>query len=213
MAIFTPRGLKIRLSKEESFSLMYRVTKAANVFNFLKTVEGIDTLPIVMTILSAYLCLLLDFNLTQAFFIVLGIRIVFGLLNILGIVNYNLVRICKLITYFQGFGILTILLGIVAYFVKGINWVYILIGAKFLGDTIIWVFELYEMRRFAKYHKVFVSSSERNFFTTYKLYAKKAGVTQSVSVSDEEIESGTWKVNYAFFELTWPEVTRRFTEE
>ncbi len=45
MAIFTPRGLKIRLATDLAFTYLARLHPKFTAFQVLKTVEGIDLIP------------------------------------------------------------------------------------------------------------------------------------------------------------------------
>ncbi len=56
MAIFTPRGLKIRLPVDYAFALMARLYPKVDAFKVLKTTESLELIPSVITLLTGLVC-------------------------------------------------------------------------------------------------------------------------------------------------------------
>jgi len=62
MPIFTPTGLKIELSIEETFSLMTRVFPNITPFKFLKSIEGLELLRSLFAFLAGIFCFFNQFD-------------------------------------------------------------------------------------------------------------------------------------------------------
>ncbi len=65
MPIYTPRGLKVRLSIDYAFALMARLHPGVNAFQVLKTTEGIESLPQSFAFLAALFCFVLKLTPSQ----------------------------------------------------------------------------------------------------------------------------------------------------
>lgn len=52
MAIYTPRGLKIRLSVDHAFTLMARLFPDVDAFKILKTTEGLESIPATLAFIT-----------------------------------------------------------------------------------------------------------------------------------------------------------------
>ncbi len=53
MALFTPRGLKVRLTKAYAFALMARVYPRTDAFRILQLTEEVENLPDTATYIAA----------------------------------------------------------------------------------------------------------------------------------------------------------------
>ena len=56
MAIYTPRGLAINLPVSYSFALMKRLHPTVDAFKVLKTTEGLESIPAVLTFVTGIAC-------------------------------------------------------------------------------------------------------------------------------------------------------------
>ncbi len=56
MAIYTPRGLEINLPLPYAFALMQRLYPRVDAFKVLKTAEGLESIPGVLTFVSGLAC-------------------------------------------------------------------------------------------------------------------------------------------------------------
>ena len=56
MAIFTPRGLKIRLPFDYAFALIARLYPKVDAFEVLKTTEGLKLIPSLITFITGFVC-------------------------------------------------------------------------------------------------------------------------------------------------------------
>lgn len=58
MAIYTPRGLKIRLSIQYCFTLLARLYPEVDPYTVLKTTEGLEFIPSFLAVLASLICFL-----------------------------------------------------------------------------------------------------------------------------------------------------------
>lgn len=212
MAIYTPRGLKVRLSVAESFALMSRLFPSITPFSILKTTEGLEAIPSLLSYIGALLGIFLYSHpaqitlLTVSGFIIGYIITRFGLFFIPG-----LVRLGVLYSYIEGWGLLFVSIGVVAYIMNG--WTVLL--AFVIGEIMVGIvnFILGFLDAYWFKHKIGVplTISEVNFFNAYRIHASDIGMTTSIVLSDEELSEDSWKEAYNWLDYNWPSVVSRFS--
>ena len=109
MAIYTPRGLKIRLKSDEAFTYIARLHPRFSAFQVLKTVEGIEIIPSFFAFTTGLYTFLNSFSNTNIALYVGIATIIGGLIATFGLyVITFMVRIVTGLSYLYGFGIFTL---------------------------------------------------------------------------------------------------------
>lgn len=225
MSLMTPRGLKIRLELPWAFGLMGRLWRKdpnTDAFTVLKTVEAIEHIPTLLTVIVG-LIVALPPNSGSLFWIVLSMlsaRIVGSLLTIFGVfivlrplgllwlatvkswmprvVEYGLVLVAGYsLIRFRGWSIIPVWLG--AYFMASV------IDLLIIG---IW-----SARRWHRLTGFAFSPSELFFFHAYRLHADRLGLTRDLHVAATEAEANTWRDCLADYAEKWPEAVERFPDK
>ncbi len=212
MAIFTPRGLKIRLPFDYAFALIARLYPKVDAFKVLKTTEGLESIPSWVTFATGLVCFYLHlpaFEIGLYVFIasIIGFLITsFGLYIIPG-----LDRLGTFYSYISGFGILLVLLAVYGFITIGWQGVVIFFVAKFLAGIVKMTIETIQMKKVHSKTGLALTASEKNFFNAYRLHANRLGKTTDITVSDEELKEENWKPVFEDLATKWPEVVNRFT--
>jgi hypothetical protein len=214
MSIYTPRGLKIRLSTNYAFALIARLYPKVSAFKVLKTTEGIESLPTVISLLSGLYCLLTITEPTKAGIITFFAYLVTALINFRGFYFIpGLVALGTFYSYIPGFGILHILFSIAGFYIIGWQFVVAFFIATFLGWCVVQIMEFIDTKRVFRLAGHPFTASERFFFNAYRLHASRIGVTTDIGVSEKETEEENWRDAYLDLADKWPEVVNRFSQE
>jgi hypothetical protein len=213
MAVFTPRGLKIRLATDLAFTYIARLQPKFTAFQVLKTVEGIELIPSTFAFITGLYLFLNNYSLTDiAIYVGVG-TVIGGLITTFGLyVIPFMVRFITGLSYLHGFGIFTI--GIIISGLLTIGWkgiVFYFIG-RYTASFILFIIDTWQMKMAYKKTGFALTASERNFFNSYRLHASRIGVTTSLELENGELESEKWKLPYMMLEQKWPKVTARFTD-
>ena len=214
MAIFTPCGLKIRISVPYAFALLSRLHPKVSAFRVLKTTEGIELLPKAITFIVAIICFLLELEPTKIFYFVFAGYLFITLINTFGFyIIPGIVSIGTLFSYISGYGIYLIVLIIVGFLTTGWQGLIAFFAAKFLGRIITYIIDLLQSKRTYKLVGHAFTASERNFFNAYRLHASKFGITTNINVTDTELREEHYMKSFEELANKWPEVVARFTAE
>ena len=120
MAIFTPRGLKIRLQTELAFTYIARLHPRFTAFQVLKTVEGIELIPSIFAFATGLFTFFNNYSPTDIAIYVCIATIIGGLITAFGLyVIPFLVRFITGLSYLHGFGIFTISIIIIGLLTVG----------------------------------------------------------------------------------------------
>ncbi len=212
MPIYTPRGLKVRLSMDYAFALMARLYPKVSAFEVLKTTEGIESLPQAFAFIAALICFFLKLSPLQIGLIVFIVTFLFSLMTRYGFYVFpSIVKIGTIYSYLAGFGLLLIILCVVGFYLVGWRGVLAYFIARFLEGVIAKVLDVRETRMYLKEIGEPLTASERNFINAYRLHANRVGVTTDVSVEDEEREKENWESTFMDLAMKYPEVVARFT--
>lgn len=214
MAIYTPRGLKIRLPVDLAFTYIARLYPRYSAFQVLKTTEGIELLP---SLFAFFMGLWVFLNHLSPTYI--AINVGFATLFAGLIRAYGLFHLIPFMTpfftglsYIKGFGLFTITIIIVGLLVVGWQGVLFYFIGRYIAGAINGIIDIYQMKRIFKKTGFPLTASERNFFNAYRLHASRIGVTVNLEIEDGEIESGKWKLPFTILQLKWPEVVARFND-
>lgn len=212
MAIYTPRGLKIRIAVPYAFGLIARLYPKVSAFKVLKTTEGIESLTSIATFIAAIICFIMKIDPLQIAVVVSITYIVSVLLNTFGLfIIPGQVAIGTLYSYISGYGLLIIVIAIVGYFTTGWQGVLAYFIGKFSGWIVARAIEIIETKRYFKLTGFAFTASERCFFNAYRLHAAKHGITKDINLSAEEEKEENWRPSFEDLAQQWPEVVARFT--
>lgn len=212
MAIYTPRGLKVRLPVDYAFALMARLYPRVNAFQVLKNVEGIESLPQSFAFLAALVCFFLNLPPWQIFIIVSTVIVLLSLMTRYGFYVFpSIVKLGTIYSYLSGFGILLVLLAVFGFYWVGWRGVLAYFAARLVAGVVNWILTMQETRMYFRKVGQALTASERNFFNSYRLHASALGITTDVEVADEEMENANWEPTFLDLATKYPEVVARFT--
>ena len=214
MAIYTPRGLKIRISVPCAFALMTRLHPKVTPFRILKTTEGIESLPGMLTLIAGLVTFALHLPPIQIAMVVVLSYLAGFLINALGLyIVPGLVGLGTLYSYIDGYGIYLIVVVITGYVLGGWQ----AVAAYFIGSIMAAVIghflEFWKIRRYYKLTGHPLTGSEVSFFNAYRLHASRNDITTDIDLSDDEMKEDYWGSTFQQFVTDWPEVVRRFTDD
>ncbi|MHB8773430.1 MAG: hypothetical protein ACYC7J_20760, partial [Syntrophales bacterium] len=148
MPIYTPRGLKIRLSVDYAFGLIGRLYPKVDAFRVLKTTEGIESLPTLFTFVVGLYCFIADVQPTNTAVAVFAAYLVASIMNLRGLyIIPGVVSLGTLYSYVSGFGILLIVLLIVGLITAGWQSVLAFLVGKALGWGVNLILEFWDTKR------------------------------------------------------------------
>jgi hypothetical protein len=211
MPIYTPRGLRVRLSVEYAFGLMGRLYPAVDAFTVLKTTEALESIPGAIGFVTGMLCFLFRLApwLTVAYVfssVVAGCLITTaGLFIIPGLRSIGRVH-----SYLSGYGVPLITLIAVGFFTSGFVALLAYFGGRFLGGACNSFIESRNARRIYQGTGIPVTGSETNFLNAYRLHASALGITADLELSPEEHAGWAWKICFEDLAMKWPKVVSQF---
>jgi len=214
MAIYTPKGLKIRLPLKYAFALMGRLYPRVNPFAVLKTTEGIDSLPSLFTCVSALMTcgFKLDPLACGAIILAAGVSGILITMNGFFIIP-GIVGASTLFSYMSGYGIYLAAMAIVAYVIIGTWGVVAVGGALFASFILRQLIELHFAKSSLHSNGVVLTAAEVHFINAYRLHAHKLGVTTDVTMEESELSESNWVEVLEDLARNWPRVVRRFTDD
>lgn len=211
MPIFTPRGLKIRIDTDVAFTYIARVSPPVSPFKVLKTVEGFQFLPGMLSIIAGLICFLTKQSFANIIIIVGSACFLGSIMAISGIVlGWSLIKISRVLSLFSGYGIyliIIVLTGLLMVGWKGLLAYYIAkIGITTMFFAIDYLRQFYSLKLYGDK----LTDSERYFFNTIRLYLISLNREIDLDLKEGEVESGVWKKPLSDLVKEWPEVTNRF---
>ncbi|MBM3211418.1 hypothetical protein FJZ33_04305 [Candidatus Poribacteria bacterium] len=212
MAIYTPRGLKVRIAIPYAFGLMARLYPKVSPFRILKTTEGIASLPGMLAFAGGIIAFINRMPPLQIGLIVGAVRLSGVLINLLGIyIIPGLISLSTLFSYINGWGLLFIVASVVGFIFAGWQGVMAFFIAQVIVMVISLVLDFWQVQRYNKLTGYPFTSSEVNFFNAYRLHASRLGITTDIDLKDEEMSEDYWGPVFEDFASKWPEVVSRFT--
>ena len=213
MAIYTPRGLKIRLDTDLAFTYIARLYPTPTAFQVLKTTEAIELIP---SLLSFYAGLYTIFTKSPMVDIAICVGIatlVGGILNVIGFYPIPfLVPISTAISYIYGYGLFSLAIILGSIFTVGWHAIIYFVVGRYSAFLILYLIDNIQMRYKFKKTGMAITVSERSFFNAYKYYARQLGITTSLQLNEGERESGRWILPFKKLNSDWPEITAEFTK-
>ena len=211
MAIYTPRGLKVRIAVPCAFGLMARLSPKVSPFRVLKTTEGLQSIPGLLALIAGLIAFSMDLPPIQVGLLVCGAQLLGVLINLFGFyVIPGLVSLATVFSYVAGYGILLAAIGLVGFFTVGWQGVlafFIGKAAAGLASTVLGFWQT------SRYHRLVghaFTPSEVHFFNAYRLHASRIGVTTDIDLHEDETHEDQWGPTFAAFAAEWPEVVQRF---
>ena len=214
MALFTPRGLKVRLPTAYAFTLMARVypkTDAFRILQLTEEVENLSALAFFVVGLAAFSVRLGPLQIAVVVFVTVA---VFRLVHLCGIFVLPftlLLPVSHVYSRISGFGALLSALLIYGFWTTGWQGVVGLIVGRIVCALVFGLVELAYGKHVYRTTGFAVTASERSFFLAYRLEASRLGASADLAVSDAELESANWEVVYQDLAVKWPVVVSRFT--
>ena len=212
MAIYTPRGLKIRISVPYAFGLMARLSPKVSPFRILKTTEGIDSVPSMLAFFAGLVAFAMRLSPIEIGLLVAGAHLFGNLLNMFGLfVIPGLVRLGTFYSNLAGYGVFLIVLLAVGFVMVGWQGLLAFLVGRLVSGLTSCVLECWRAGRYHKLGGYPFSPSEINFFNAYRLHASRVNVTTDIDLDDSELEEEHWGPTFEQFASEWPTVVRRFT--
>jgi len=214
MAIFTPRGLKIRLPVNYAFALMARLYPQVSAFRVMKTCEGIQDVPSLLAFCAAMACFIAHVEPYVAGITVFCAYVVGSLLMLRGFfIVPGLVPISTCYSYVAGRGILTVIVLVTGYLTLGWQGIVAYLVARVLAFICEQSIEFADTRNAYSEARIVLTASEKHFINAYRLHASRLDKTTDVDVSEDELDEANWGPVFEDFATKWPEIVRRFTLE
>jgi hypothetical protein len=214
MAIYTPRGLKIRIGIAHAFALMSRLYPKVDAFKVLKTTEGLESIPDMLAFIVGIITFWLEIDPYQIGLYTFIASVVGTVIVISGIfIVPCLPRLGTFYSYISGFGILLVLLAIFGFITVGWQGVIAFFVGKLLAEVINNAIDFWNCKRINSKTGLTLTSSEISFFNAYRIHASAIGKTTDIIISDEELKEENWKECLIDLALKWPKVVKRFTND
>jgi hypothetical protein len=214
MALFTPRGLKLRLPKAYAFALMARVYPQADAFRVLQLTEEVENLGALAFFIAGITAFSLRFEPALIAVVVFVAVSTFRLVHLFGffVPPFTLLLpVSRVYSRFSGYGVLFTALLIFGYWATGWQGVVAYIVGRIVCAGVFSLIELAYSKHVYRKTGLAFSASERSFFHAYRLVACRLGVSTDLTVSDAELESAKWEIVFQDLAVKWPVVVNRFT--
>ncbi|HNZ31579.1 MAG TPA: hypothetical protein PKJ25_05735 [Smithellaceae bacterium] len=214
MAIYTPRGLKIRIAVPYAFGLMARLDPKVTPFRILKTTEGIESLPGMLAFIAGVIAFFLHLPPFQIALVVAVSQLVGKLINAFGLyIVPGLVECGTFYSYLSGYGIFLIVVIIAGFLLGGWQAVVAFFVGKIIASLAGQVLEFWQASRYHNLTGHPFTGSEVSFFNAYRHHASRIGEKTNIDLSDSEMEEDHWGETFQRFAMEWPEVVQRFTTD
>jgi hypothetical protein len=220
MAIYTPRGLKIRLSQAYAFALMARLFPRIDAFRVLQLTEEVENLASLATFIAGVVAFASRLDPVMVGFVVGVTCFGFKMSHLFGFGLFIppftlklLLPLSRVYSCFSGYGILFIALLVFGFFMVGWQGVVAFIVARVAAGCLAGGIGLAYAKSVFKKTGISITASERSFFHAYQLSADRVGVTRSLEVAEKEMTPENWQHVYRDLTIKWPVVAARFTPD
>jgi hypothetical protein len=214
MALYTPRGLKLRLPVDTAFALLARLHPQVDAFTVLKTTEALECTSAMATFVVGMTCFALRTG-PVVTGIVVGVTalLIYVLDRRAWLTLAPIIPIARLYSYVSGYGVMLIIVCLFGYWRAGWVGLAAFFAGKFTAMSINYFAEVMWMKRASEKVGTVFTASERHFYNAYRWHAFRTGAPADVDVSAQELEPSNWQHVLVLLALKWPEVTRRFTAD
>jgi len=214
MAIYTPRGLKIRIAVPYAFGLMARLDPKVTPFRILKTTEGIESLPGMLAFAAGMITFAMKLPPLHIGLAVGAAHLLGVVINVCGLYLIpGLVALATLYSYIAGYGVFFVTTLVVGFVFCGWHGVLAYLVGKVSGVLVSQLLEYWQTSRYYKLTGHPFTASEVHFFNAYRLHASRVGVTTGIDLSDDEMQEDHWSSTLEAFAMEWPQVAQRFTAD
>ena len=214
MAIFTPRGLKVRLPVDYSFALMQRLYPSVDAFKVLKTTEGFELLPNSMSFLAAIVCFLSHLSPITTACVVAAVHVFGHFMCISGLpADAFFLRLSTFFSVLHGYGIYLFCLAVVGFLFAGWQGLLGYVAGRVLAGVVNGIINHFNLKRIQKQVGTYVTMSELNFFNAYMYHARRNKKSLDLTVSDEELDESKWLPVFTDLAAKWPQIVARFTTD
>jgi hypothetical protein len=214
MAIYTPRGLKVRLAIDVAFALIARLHPRVDAFAVLKTTEAIECAPATATFIVGMTCFALGIPpVATGVSVAVTALLVYVLDRRFWLALAPLIPIARIYSYISGYGVLLLVAALFGYWETGWAGVAAFLAGKASAALVNYFVEVAWMKRVSEKIVQVFTASERHFFNAYRWHALRIGVSADVNVTTEELQPSNWQPSLILLTLKWPAVTRRFTAD
>jgi len=212
MAIYTPRGLKIRYGVREAFLYLSRIYPQVHPFRVLQDAEAYEIFPAFCGVIAAIVCIVTKQSAMMLFCAVTGARLIAALIHycdFMCLVPMSLLLpVLRVYGIMSGHGIIAIPILIVAFFVGG--WLF---SVAYLASIVFgYGLELTMDNAFSSYSRKVGrprTGSELSFDQAFEYYCRRTGAPRD-DLSDEERCSENWLEPLRELAESWPVVVSRF---
>lgn len=198
-----------------AFGYIGRLYPRVTAFEVLKTTEGFEAIPSVLALAGGIGALTFGASpLTFGLCIMIG-KLVGGIGNAAAqtVRIPPLVKLCTWISYANGFGLMTIVMSGMGYYVGGWVGVAYYIGGSLSAEVILWLLDLWLSRMIFNRTGVQTTWSERNFLASFMYHARRVGENSDLRLDEEECEEFRWAPAFMDLARRWPRVIARFDKD
>jgi hypothetical protein len=216
MALFTPRGLKVRIATPYAFALMARVYPRIDAFRVLQLTEEVENLPKLAGFIAGVVVFALRLPPLQIVVVVFIAVAVFRLVHLFGLFIPPLtlfLPLSRIYSVVSGYGVLLVALLVFGFFTVGWRGVLAFLVARACCDLLFGVIEFAWSRRAHRMIGFPFTASERSFFHAFRLAANRLGVSTDLHVPDEQLHRSHWEHVFSDLAVKWPIVVSRFTND
>jgi hypothetical protein len=214
MAVFTPRGLKLRLSTAFTFAFIARVHPTFDSYRILQTTEIVKNLGGLATFLSAVAAFSLGLEPLQIGALVFVAVSVIRMVQLLGLfvppITF-LLPISRAYGSVAGYAILLAAIVTFGFFRSGWVGVMAFVLGRLACGAVFGIVEWQHSGHVYRKTGLFVSSAERSFFHAFQLEANRLGASTDLRVADNELAAANWRPVLEDLAVKWPEIVARFT--
>ncbi len=214
MALFTPRGLKVRLPTAYAFALMARVYPKTDAFRVLQLTEEVENLGALAFFVAGVTVFSLRLAPQRIAVVIFVTVAVFRLVHLCGLFVPPftlLLPVSRIYSRISGYGILLVALLVYGFWAAGWQGVVGLVTGRIACAAVFGMIELAYGKLVYRTTGLAVTASERSFFHAFRLEASRLGASTDLAVSDEELASANWEIVLEDLARKWPVVVSRFT--
>jgi len=216
MAIYTPRGLKIRLGQAYVFALMARLFPSIDAFRVLQLTEEVENLASLATFIAGVVAFAARLDPVMVGVVVGVTCFSFKMSHLFGLFIPPfklLLPLSRVYSWFSGYGVFFVALLVFGFFMVGWQGVVAFIVARVTAGWLAGGIDLAYAKFVFNKTGIVITASERSFFHAYRLSADQVGVTRSLEVAEEEMKPENWQHVYTDLTIKWPVVAARFTPD
>jgi hypothetical protein len=193
VAIYTPRGLKVRVSVPYAFGLLARLHPRVSAFRVLKTTEGLELLPGLLAFLAGVILFLQRQNPTlvaTAVFVAYLVGLIINSVHLHSIPG--LVPLSTAWSHIAGFGLPYVVAVIIGYVCVGWRGSVAFLLGSLLGWIAMHILDFLSAKKSYRELGQALTMSERNFFSAYQIHASRIGVSTDLDLAEAELSEENW---------------------